>query len=105
MAPTMPEGMPGDGGMYDPTISPEAMQSMADPQMGGAPMGGAPMGGAPMGGAPIGAMMGMDDPMAEQYAAITQEDGSVLLHLKNPDGSMGPAVKIIPPIKRGKLSG
>ena len=91
MAPTMPEGLPGAGGMFDPTISPEANQSMAQPQMGPA--------------APIGAMMGLDDPSMSQYAAVTQEDGSILLHLQNPDGSMGPAVKIIPPIKRGKLGG
>lgn len=34
-----------------------------------------------------------------KYEAVTQEDGSVLLHVKNPDGSIGPAVKIIPLIK------
>lgn len=90
MAPTMPAGMPGQGGMFDPTISPEAAMSMSQPSMGPAP---------------IGAMLPMDDPTMAQYAAITQDDGSVLLHLKNPDGTMGPAVKIIPPIKRGKIGG
>jgi hypothetical protein len=35
------------------------------------------------------------DPSAQQYAAKTQQDGTVLLHLLMPDGSLGPAVKII----------
>lgn len=38
-------------------------------------------------------------PPPPEYAALTQEDGSILLHVKNPDGSLGPAVKIVPPIK------
>jgi hypothetical protein len=41
----------------------------------------------------------MADPAGRQYEAVTQEDGSILLHMKNPDGSKGPAVKIINPIK------
>jgi hypothetical protein len=39
-------------------------------------------------------------PKPPEYGTITQSDGSIALHLKNPDGSMGPIVKIIPPIKR-----
>jgi hypothetical protein len=46
--------------------------------------------------------VGMTDPSGRQYEAVTQDDGSVLLHMKNPDGSKGPAVKIIPPIKSRK---
>jgi hypothetical protein len=46
--------------------------------------------------------VGMTDPAGRQYDAVTQDDGSVLLHMKNPDGSRGPAVKIIPPIKSRK---
>jgi hypothetical protein len=38
-----------------------------------------------------------DDPSNTEYAAVTQADGSVLLHLKNADGSLGPAVKIVYP--------
>ena len=38
-------------------------------------------------------------PDASQYEAVTQADGSILLHLKNSDGSLGPAVRIINPIK------
>lgn len=37
----------------------------------------------------------MAPPTPDQYEAVTQADGTVLLHLKNPDGSLGPAVKII----------
>lgn len=30
------------------------------------------------------------------YQAITQEDGTILLHLLKSDGSIGPAVQILP---------
>ena len=33
------------------------------------------------------------------YDNETQEDGSILLYSRNPDGSRGPVVKIVPPIK------
>lgn len=39
------------------------------------------------------------DPTSAQYVAVTQADGSILLHIKNADGSLGPAVKIVNPIK------
>lgn len=42
---------------------------------------------------------GVAEDAAPQYQAVTQEDGSILLHIKNADGSLGPAVKIVPPIK------
>ena len=86
---TMPGGIPGTGGMFDPTLSPQAAQSFSNPS--------ALMGSL---GAPPPAMMSPDDPAGQRYSAETQEDGSVLLRLKNPDGSMGPVVKIVPPIKR-----
>lgn len=38
-------------------------------------------------------------PSPPQYQAITQSDGSVVLHLIAPGGVLGPAVKIIPPPK------
>ena len=88
---TMPGGMPGVGGPADPLASPGA--SAPPPDMGGG-MGGM----APMGFPGV----GMTDPAGRQYEAVTQDDGSVLLHMKNPDGSKGPAVKIIPPIKSRK---
>lgn len=89
MGATMPGGIPGSGSMFDPTISPQSALSMSNPS---AMLGG-------MGGPPP-AMMAPDDPASQRYSAETQEDGSVLLRVKNPDGSMGPVVKIVPPIKR-----
>ena len=97
---SMPAGMPGSGTPSDPMISPSAASAGAagappmPPMGGGGPgLGMAP--GGPMGMPPVGMM----DPAGRQYEAVTQDDGSVLLHVKNPDGSRGPAVKIIPPIK------
>lgn len=51
------------------------------------------------------AASGAGGPPAQQpphpkYVTTTQEDGSILLHVKGPHGP-GPVVKIIPPIKRG----
>jgi hypothetical protein len=59
-------------------------------------------------GPPPGAQLGLQSLLAgalapeslPEYLSVTQEDGSVLLRVKNPDGSPGPAVKIIPPIKQ-----
>jgi len=34
-----------------------------------------------------------------QYQAVTQLDGSILLHIKLPDGTLGPIVKVLPPLK------
>jgi hypothetical protein len=44
-------------------------------------------------------------PADQQYVAVTQEDGSILLHLKKPDGSVGPAVKIVNAVKPKKPAG
>ena len=44
-------------------------------------------------------------PADQQYVAVTQEDGSILLHMKRPDGSLGPAVKIVNAIKPKKPPG
>jgi hypothetical protein len=38
-------------------------------------------------------------PPPPQFVAQTQEDGSVVLRVKNPDGSPGPIVKVLPPMK------
>lgn len=88
---SMPGGLLGSGEPSDP------LASAAAPSMGAPPpsMGG---GMGPMGFPNV----GMTDPAGRQYEAVTQDDGSVLLHMKNPDGSKGPAVKIIPPIKSRK---
>jgi hypothetical protein len=41
-----------------------------------------------------------EPPAPPDYGVVTQEDGSILLHIKYPDGTLGPVVKVIPPIKR-----
>lgn len=41
-----------------------------------------------------------EPPPPPEYGVTTQEDGSILLHVKYPDGTLGPVVKVIPPIKR-----
>lgn len=41
------------------------------------------------------------DPSQLQYATETQDDGSVLLRIKNMDGTMGRVVKIVPPPIKG----
>lgn len=84
---SMPGGIPGSGGMQDPTLSPQMAGALSSPPMMGSPMG-------------MPGMMSPDDPASQQFSAVTQEDGSVLLHLRKSDGSLGPVVKIIPPIKR-----
>jgi hypothetical protein len=96
---SMPAGIPGVGGPQDPTLSPGAAMAASappPPMMGGGGMppmmgggGGAPPPGMPSAG-------GLTDPAGRQYKAVTQADGSILLHLQNPDGTLGPAVKIIP---------
>lgn len=77
-AQTMPAAVPGAGQMS------EVMGGMPAQSMSGAGMPG---------------LMPSGNASPDQYAAVTQGDGSILLHLKNPDGSLGPAVKIIEPIK------
>jgi hypothetical protein len=54
--------------------------------------------------APVPSLPGLMPPglagnASPEYQAVTQQDGSILLHIKNADGSLGPAVKIINPIK------
>lgn len=39
-------------------------------------------------------------PPPPDYHAVTQSDGSILLHLKGPNGELGPIQKVIPPIKQ-----
>lgn len=77
---TMPGAVPGVPGTPLPNLpQPPSVQDLPPGAIPGAPAPFLP----PGAGAP------------PEYAAVTQEDGSVLLHLKNPDGSLGPAVKII----------
>lgn len=44
-------------------------------------------------------------PPPPQYKAVTQSNGSVLLHQLGPNGQLGPAVKIIPPIHQHQAAG
>lgn len=83
---TMPDGVPG----LPPTPSPIAPRAEPSPDAMAAISARAPN---PMAAPPA-------PPPPPEYAAVTQEDGSILLHIKNADGSLGPAVKVIPPIKR-----
>jgi hypothetical protein len=39
-------------------------------------------------------------PPPPEYYAVTQSDGSILLHLKGPNGELGPIQKVIPPLKQ-----
>lgn len=85
MLPAMPPGGPGG----HPPI----------PGLGGPPPQAPPPGllppGAIAGPRPMPGLMPPGAPAPPEYVAITQEDGSVLLHIKNPDGSLGPAKKIV----------
>jgi len=86
---TMPSGIPGAGGAFDPTM-PSGMAGLGG---GGAPMsfgGGMPMAGMMPPGAPE---------APDKFLAETQEDGSILLRWKGPGGRPGPVAKIVPPIK------
>jgi len=43
------------------------------------------------------------DPSMLEYLSETQDDGSVLLRIKKPDGTPGRVVKIVPaPVKAGQ---
>jgi hypothetical protein len=102
---SMPGGMPGGGGPSDPMAGAGGPPPPVAPMLPPPPPAGGPPGGAPTGPAGFPGV-GMVDPAGRQYETVTQEDGSILLHVKNPDGTRGPAVKIIPPIKpRGGASG
>lgn len=79
--PSMPQGVPGVGGPYDPTMAASSAAAMRNPMMSAGPG--------------MGGLMAPDDPASKRYTTVTQEDGTVLLMLKRADGSPGPVVKII----------
>lgn len=87
---SMPEAVPGSGGLSDPLQT-------SGPAM--SPMMGLDLGGQPSAMSPLNQPMDQD-----QYDAETQEDGSVLLRVRRADGTLGPVVKIIPPIVKGSKS-
>ncbi len=87
---TMPDGVPG---------IPSTPAPVPPIHLRGAPPPPAALAGIlPM--APGGPGAPPAPPPPPEYGTTTQEDGSILLHIKNPDGSLGPVVKVIPPIKR-----
>lgn len=92
--PPIPAANPGQSGPLLDSIQPPASSGFAGnilPPMGGMPPG------MPMPGAMTPADM--------QYETQTQADGTVLLFVKNPDGSRGPAVRIVPAPKQPKQPG
>lgn len=46
------------------------------------------------------ALGGLPGQPRQEYMTTTQDDGSILLHMRNADGLPGVVVKVIPPIKR-----
>jgi len=81
---TMPAGVPGAGGATQPPMA-------LPPGMGPAPA--------------VPGMMPAPDAGPPQYDTEVQADGSILLRMKNPDGTTGPVVKIINPIKPRRAPG
>ena len=81
----MPSAVPGAGAIS------EMMPTLSRPSR--------PMNPTGPGGFPSPLLNPGSDPASQQYEVVNQEDGSMLLHVKNADGSLGPVVKIINPIK------
>lgn len=106
--PPPPGAMPGGAGAPppNPMLLPLLAAAMKA-KLGGAPMPGA---GGPPNGIPGATGPGaapyptMPHPSTMQYTNETQQDGTVLLRVKNPDGSPGPVVQIVKPptAKAGK---
>lgn len=87
---TMPSAVPG--GQLGAAL-PAAPPPIAQPAQPAGPPGGI----QGMGLLPPGT-----EDSQSQYAAVTQEDGTILLHLRKPDGGLGPVVKVINAIKPQK---
>lgn len=99
--PSMPFALPGSaapsstGNVVAPkpmTVAPEPPAPPAMPAPVSSPMAG------PLNMDSLLPMMG-GEPSAMQYAVETQSDGTLLLRLKNPDGTMGPVVQHLAPPK------
>jgi len=87
--PSLPSAVPGGMGMaMSPAPATSPLSSAISPAPGSVPTPQPPPGPADM-----------------EYIAVTQSDGTVLLHVKNPDGTPGPAVKIVNAVKPGKPPG
>lgn len=89
---TMPAAVPGAG--------PSSVGQLPSPLPGPAAMSQLPPPGAIPGNPSLLPPMSLaPGPADQKYEAVTQVDGSILLHLKNPDGSLGPAIQIVKPPK------
>jgi len=95
---TMPAAVPGASQIAD-TLGAIQGRGAPPPSIAGAIRPAMPMTGAGVPGLmpPV-----PPEPSEVKYEAVTQQDGTVLLHIKNPDGSLGPAVKIINAVKPAK---
>jgi hypothetical protein len=85
---------PGAGVPPAPPAALAALQGMHDPMRGGSIPPSAIHSRIPMGGNPP--PPSEPHPSEHRYEAVTQQDGSILLHLKMSDGKLGPVVKIVP---------
>lgn len=88
---SMPGAVPGVGGPQDPALT-------ATQAAGG--MAGAPMPLPPVGAPPVAAPDGfgpvpVTGPGDAQYDVQAQSDGTAIIFAKNPDGTRGPALKIV----------
>ena len=90
---TMPDGVPGLPTAPEPP-PPIQLHGAPPPPSALAAIANRPSGG------PNAAPVPAPPPPPPDYGTTTQDDGSILLHIRNPDGSLGPVVKVIPPIKR-----
>jgi hypothetical protein len=90
-----PFSPPPDAGVGAPVPPGPAGPPGMPPAPSGPP--GMPPGATGMPPAPYPLPMGPPDPASIKYATETQQDGSVLLRMLNPDGTPGPIVKIVPP--------
>lgn len=93
-----PFSPPADSGPVGAPIppAPPGMPPGPPPGPPGMPPG-MPPGATGMPPAPYPLPMGPPDPASIKYATETQQDGSVLLRVVNPDGTPGPVIKVIPP--------
>lgn len=87
---SMPGGIPGVGGGFDPTMAPSFGGGL-DPGLGLGGLGG-------FGMLPPGAL----EQPEEKFMVEVQSDQSLILRRQNPDGTPGPVVKVLPPIKPTK---
>jgi hypothetical protein len=94
---TMPAAVPGAGITGDVMSAIKGRAAQLPPQIAGAIQNAQPVANP---GQP-GLMPPGPQNTLPQYTAVTQEDGSILMHLNKPDGSPGPVVKVISPINPG----